>query len=300
MYKVYRINGVVDFYVNRNQLKSLISDKTEVLNKPVGRCLLLLIEKRYEIIEQATFFSEVWNKFGVFVTPNTFYQNISLLRKSLSAVGLGDDVVKTVSRKGLMLSHNIEIEFIDYERNFLSSSAEPAECQPLSDAEVEPAGESEFISESEVSDEPQLEPEEPEPVLEERGESDEEIPRRRTAGKIRHIRYLWLIALLIFLIVLSYGLHHSNVRVSGYFDNYAYLFEYKGCHLFSNALAPKGKVLNIIDNDEISCSVNKYSYITTYDFSIVSSVVQCQFELGDENKNNHCVSHLFVGEGMEK
>lgn len=306
MHKVYRINGMVDFYVDRNQLKSLIGDKMEILNKPVGRCLLLLIERRYEIIEQATFFSEVWNKFGVFVTPNTFYQNISLLRKSLSSVGLGDDVVKTVSRKGLMLSRNVEIEFIDYERKFfLSSSVDLDEYQPLSDIEIEPKAEVEFNSGIEPKLHPEMAPqsepamERAEPAIEKVIENDTDVPREQRGERKHHTTYLWFIVGLVCLIVLVYSLYKSNDRVSSYFDDYAYVDQHKGCHVFSNVSAPNEKVLDIIDNDEIYCVVNKYVYITTYDFSTMNSVVQCRFRLDDKNNNNHCVSHLFIGKGMK-
>ncbi|MCG8709347.1 winged helix-turn-helix domain-containing protein [Brenneria sp. 4F2] len=289
MHKVYRINGVVDFYVDRNQLKSLISDKTETLNKPVARCLLLLIEKRYEIIEQATFFSEVWNKFGVFVTPNTFYQNISLLRKSLSSVGLGDDAVKTVSRKGLMLSLNVEVEFIDYEKNFFISPA------------TESAGESESDVNVDVAFTPQSARRlAPESVIEASLAEVEEKPCQPLGRRRFHTWHLGPVALLVCLIILSYSLHNSNHRVRGYFDNYAYLYEYNGCFLYSNALAPKEKVLSIVNDDEIFCAVNKYVYITTYDFSVVNSVVQCRFKIDDENQDNHCISHLFIGDGKAK
>ncbi|MDX5629643.1 MULTISPECIES: winged helix-turn-helix domain-containing protein [unclassified Brenneria] len=280
MHKVYRINGMVDFYVDGNQLKSLISDETEMLNKPVSRCLLLLIENRYEIIEQATFFSEVWHKFGVSVTPNTFYQNISLLRRSLSAIGLGDDVVKTVSRKGLMLSQRVEIEFIADE------SHHPTEYLPASDAEVNSTAEPDarVASKRITRAGPGM-------------AAAENIERK--GEKKRYAKSFWLIAVLVCLTAASYPLYHANNRVSGYFDHYTDAGEYKGCRLFSNALAPKEKVMNIVNHDEVSCAENKYVYITTYDFSTVNSVVQCRSPLNDNHQDNHCVSHLFVAGGIK-
>lgn len=43
-------------------------------------------------------------------TPNTFYQAILTLRNALAEVGLPRDTVKTISRRGLMLSEATEVE----------------------------------------------------------------------------------------------------------------------------------------------------------------------------------------------
>jgi DNA-binding winged helix-turn-helix (wHTH) protein len=44
------------------------------------------------------------------VAENTFYQNISILRKSLRLVGLTDDIIVTIRRKGFSLAEGIIIE----------------------------------------------------------------------------------------------------------------------------------------------------------------------------------------------
>jgi DNA-binding winged helix-turn-helix (wHTH) protein len=45
-------------------------------------------------------------------TPNTFYQAILTLRNALAEVGLPRDTVKTISRRGLMLSEATEVEYL--------------------------------------------------------------------------------------------------------------------------------------------------------------------------------------------
>ncbi len=43
---------------------------------------------------------------GVVVSQNTFYQNISLLRKSLVKAGLSEDIIITVRQKGFSVAPN--------------------------------------------------------------------------------------------------------------------------------------------------------------------------------------------------
>jgi DNA-binding winged helix-turn-helix (wHTH) protein len=46
----------------------------------------------------------VWKTRGIVVSQNTFYQNISLLRKSLVKAGLSQDIIVTVRQRGFVLA----------------------------------------------------------------------------------------------------------------------------------------------------------------------------------------------------
>lgn len=48
----------------------------------------------------------LYGKHGVVVSQNTFYQNISLLRKSLVKAGLSEDIIITVRQKGFSVAPN--------------------------------------------------------------------------------------------------------------------------------------------------------------------------------------------------
>lgn len=52
-----------------------------MLNSPAGRCLLLLIDRAGSIVTQQEFLDIVWQSRGMLVSSNTYYQNISILRK---------------------------------------------------------------------------------------------------------------------------------------------------------------------------------------------------------------------------
>ncbi|WP_262802888.1 winged helix-turn-helix domain-containing protein, partial [Enterobacter quasiroggenkampii] len=71
---------------------------------------LYLITHPGEIISQNQLMVVGWGERNDVTTPNTFYQAILTLRNALAEVGLPRDTVKTISRRGLMLSEATEVE----------------------------------------------------------------------------------------------------------------------------------------------------------------------------------------------
>ncbi|MDA2242426.1 hypothetical protein PDN14_29210, partial [Bacillus cereus group sp. Bc222] len=51
----------------------------------------------------------VWQRRGMMVSPNTYYQNISILRKGLKKVGFETDPIVTIPRIGLTLASDTQI-----------------------------------------------------------------------------------------------------------------------------------------------------------------------------------------------
>lgn len=84
MHNHYIINNWIEFHPAKSILRRLDTpENVVILNSPASRCFLLLIKKVGIIVSQQEFMDEVWVKNGVHVSPNTFYQNISILRKGL-------------------------------------------------------------------------------------------------------------------------------------------------------------------------------------------------------------------------
>lgn len=99
------INHEVIFNANMNELRPLSGDGECVsLNAPTARCLLLLLQNSGKVISRDEFLAAVWEARGVVVSQNTFYQNISLLRKSLLKAGLSADIIITVRQKGFSVA----------------------------------------------------------------------------------------------------------------------------------------------------------------------------------------------------
>ncbi|HBQ2552291.1 TPA: winged helix-turn-helix domain-containing protein [Klebsiella variicola] len=99
------INHEIVFNANMNELRPLSGDGEYVtLNAPTARCLLLLLQNSGKVISRDEFLAAVWENRGVVVSQNTFYQNISLLRKSLLKAGLSEDIIITVRQKGFSVA----------------------------------------------------------------------------------------------------------------------------------------------------------------------------------------------------
>lgn len=110
LFKKYIINNEVIFDVNLSELVPLLeSGENVLLNMPTARCLLLLLEKRGQVVSREEFLEKVWNDRGIVVSQNTFYQNISLLRKSLAKAGLSEEAVVTIRQRGFTLASDIVV-----------------------------------------------------------------------------------------------------------------------------------------------------------------------------------------------
>jgi len=113
-YNLFLINKEIIFDVNSCELRTLKPDGTKVtLNAPTARCLQLLIEHGGKVVSRDDFLERVWMARGIVVSQNTFYQNISLLRKSLKKAGLTDEIIVTVRRNGFILAPGTHLEIVE-------------------------------------------------------------------------------------------------------------------------------------------------------------------------------------------
>lgn len=110
MHNHYIINNWIEFHPAKSILRRLDApENVVILNSPASRCFLLLIKKVGIIVSQQEFMDEVWVKNGVHVSPNTFYQNISILRKGLKKIGFEEELIVTIPRIGITLSNECHI-----------------------------------------------------------------------------------------------------------------------------------------------------------------------------------------------
>lgn len=137
------INDAVIFKMNDSELIPLTQDGEVIqLNSPTARCLQLLIERHGRVVSRDDFLKQVWGAKGIVVSQNTFYQNISLLRKSLKKAGLHEEIVVTVRRKGFTLSSDIvinineirdDVEINELVHHYCSPTENPP-CPAISEA----------------------------------------------------------------------------------------------------------------------------------------------------------------------
>lgn len=102
----------VEFYPETHKLKMTSVNREISLFSTASRCLELLITHQGSVITQRDLMAFAWTDHGLSVSPNTFYQNISALRKSLAEFIPDENIIITIKRSGLTIPENIEIALI--------------------------------------------------------------------------------------------------------------------------------------------------------------------------------------------
>ena len=126
----YLVNKKVVFEPQTYRVWSIDSpDAPVTLFVPAAQCFGLLVQNPGKVLSQQYLFQEVWEKNGLYVTPNTLYQNIAMLRKTLKSVGLEEDVVLTIPRQGFSFVGQIKMNQDEEEDNnkekFLNTQSQP-------------------------------------------------------------------------------------------------------------------------------------------------------------------------------
>ncbi|WP_447872184.1 winged helix-turn-helix domain-containing protein [Serratia fonticola] len=121
----YLIGDSVEFWPEDNLLYSRINGEKITLFVAASRCFQLLLIQQGELVSQRELFEAGWQKNGLEVSNNTFYQNILMLRKGLKLAGYEQAVIKTVPRQGLTVPSMVPVA-----RIIPDTSTAPAEEMP--------------------------------------------------------------------------------------------------------------------------------------------------------------------------
>lgn len=247
MHKYYIINGVVEFHPAASTLRDLNNpEQVVVLNSPAGRCLLLLIERAGSIVTQQECMDIVWQRRGMMVSPNTYYQNISILRKGLKKVGFETDPIVTIPRIGLTLASDTQITIKETQL----PSAEP-------DAPVQTVQEEVSV---------------PQPVA-------PAIKRRIWLPGV-------LLGLLLFIsvVVISHSRAHDNYFVDGY--RFTTMMGECRLYFARDIETPhdRDKALSYAAPFKDECSSYPWVYISGYTLLPRASVIRCDRAMTEPNR----------------
>ncbi|MGQ6550006.1 winged helix-turn-helix domain-containing protein [Serratia fonticola] len=100
-----------------------------VLTTPANNCLQILLKNKPEITTQKELFEEVWEKYGIPINTNTLYQNIAMIRKAFRQLGLEEDIIITIPRRGMLVADTVEIaEYEECVDSRIGNDAEMASC----------------------------------------------------------------------------------------------------------------------------------------------------------------------------
>lgn len=283
MHNHYIINDIIEFHPATSTLREL-NDKENIvmLNSPAGRCLLLLINRQGSIVTQNEMMDVVWEQSGMQVSPNTYYQNISILRKGLKKIGLGGDIIVTIPRIGLTLASDTHIKKLTTEKmveinhgnaHFMSKDDEGI----TSDATVN----NPVVARAEVSSE-FTQPNKPFNIA---------FIRKRLSLKFIMLTGIYTFVVLSFLIVFAANSDDANHR--RFFDKYNEISTHNGCKIYlSNGMSPDGreKALSYMQRFEAACTSYPWVYITRLPMLPRTSIIRCDAPM---SKLNTCISDYF-------
>lgn len=276
MSRVYIINNVVEFHAEQHLLIAREgSVESVILNTPASRCLHLLIKKQHSIVSQQEFFDEVWSKHGACVSANTFYQNISILRRGLVKVGLGDEIVKTVARRGLTLTASTTISVIDKSDSGESNPALPEQvvCPSLSD-------DKKISCQADCSD---------------------EICPDQTGVAVAAKKVIFLTGMATLLVIMIAGYYLQQVQKITYFSHYQPVKMVGPCTFYTEKKFNNREwLLKFITANNIVCDAPQYAfyYLTTYKFSNRYSLIKCNKDINKVPTLN-CVSFYALQKKQE-
>lgn len=254
--------------------KKLITGKKNSvrLSASATLCLELLIEKAGELVTHQQLYDFAWRRFGMEPTATSLYQNISNLRRALICTGIRDETIRTMPRRGFILSPRTEITRETNQRAAIGPDVQGAQNIQMTGEESPPG--TEHSTDSLVGG---------------KDKSDD-------AGYRRFNKPLLCCSTAILITILTESFLFfwpPPDEVKTYFT--PVMSHFSGCHVFTNP----DNGLNEIHIDEnlkeliSDCSNEAYLYITTYKNAERTSVISCQNALGTPHRAN-CHSYYFI------
>ena len=282
------INDNIEFRPGEKKLISANNPEMNVtLTTPASRCLQLLLEASPEVVLQQDFFKKVWEEEGMLVPTNTLYQNISIIRRGLRAVGETDRrLIATIPRKGFQIDSNVKIS------RQTETEAMPAH---ITNSDNDAALPVYLPGENALSD----------------TSADEKTsaPFATQPSKQQNVwQPGWILSALILFIFFVAGIFimhfiwHLN-NEPDFFDSYALVTKENGCHFYSkddahdnDSLFQKNKAL--IKKSGLSCQHYPWIYFPTTKTSPTLAALVCKNKITTTDAPG-CISLYFRGVNSE-
>ncbi|MDA8481174.1 winged helix-turn-helix domain-containing protein [Citrobacter sp. Awk 4] len=137
----YTINHLVYFHTRERTLSNSVTDEIVTLQNPASLILLCLIMNNGNVVSQNELIAAGWGEKNSVTSANTFYQTILILRNALEYIGLPRDLIKTIARRGLMISADIqahEIAATPAAATVVTPPVEAPVVEPIVEPVVEP------------------------------------------------------------------------------------------------------------------------------------------------------------------
>ncbi|CCG88528.1 winged helix-turn-helix domain-containing protein [Erwinia piriflorinigrans] len=274
---VYLIGDEIEFYSDSHLLRSRNGQKEHTLFSTASRCLEMLLLNHGTTIPKYDLMTFAWREHGLNVSANTFYQNISSLRKAIAEFLPDEDIIVTVKRAGLLIPLTIEIIKIEEQTETSGNVADNCNHDSAENNDYLTSGQQDSsIAEVAV------------------------LPNAVANATLTRKKYrwsqLWLGVMLLALIGLAYRVINHNREKNSQeipFQNYVlYKRLDSHCKIYVNPDAGRidttNKYLNIKASE---CKGYESIYVTLFEGSVKSSALYCSIK---EKKYISCISEYFA------
>lgn len=264
--KIYSIEDLVTFNVSTGVLHSIKDNSSFTLLAASSECFISLLENHGHLVSKKTLIEQGWERYGLHVSDNTFYQNILMLRKGLRTCGIDKEIIKTIPRKGLLISADVKIT------PFLIESQEFMERQEESKDSVQQ-------SQNELHKEKRHKP--------------------TYSHSLFFIKrpLITLITLAFFfssVFLFTYSFNYSS-NESSILSKYRYIDTLNNCKIYSRVNKNSDEdLIKLSTIKSMHCNSNDYLYISTYKYISRLSVIKCNFKKDKKLTNENCTSFYYL------
>lgn len=278
------INDNIEFRPGEKKLISVNNPEMNVtLTTPASRCLQLLLEASPEIVLQQDFFKKVWEEEGMLVPTNTLYQNISIIRRGLRAVGETDRrLIATIPRKGFQIDSNVKI-----------TRLEDSELMPALDAHPDNNQASSAYAERDENVTKSLPDNQP-PTT----HTLQELKHKSASDSRWYITAFVMCCLFVTGILITHFLWHYNDEPA-FFDSYTLVETENNCHFYTkddahdnDSIYQKNKAL--IKKSGLNCQHYPWIYFPTSKTSPTLAALVCKNKI-TTTSGPGCISLYFRG-----
>ncbi|HDJ1441737.1 TPA: winged helix-turn-helix domain-containing protein [Serratia rubidaea] len=120
---IYRIEESVIFSPEDTGLyRHNQTDNVVAISSAAARLFTLLLKNRGNIVERDTILEKVWDEYGLQASNNNLNQCLSTLRRIIKNMGIDKNIIETIPKVGLRISHAIQIEEINLQPPTLPAS----------------------------------------------------------------------------------------------------------------------------------------------------------------------------------
>ncbi len=259
-----------------------------VISASASLCLELLIDNVGQLVTHQQFYDYVWRRFGTEPASTTLYQNISALRRAFLKAGLQEDIIRTMPRKGFLLSPKTTVQ------KEMTSPSPAMSTVPEDEQGVSEVGQ-DTVEQHVAKEGIQTSQNELKPETENRHQLRLLPVRRRFLTARVWTRRFMAMASLIVLTALLFNFFHIRTVQNDEDALFIYSTNYKGCTLFSktDALMSKEEVIKKAELLGINCKAAPYVYLTAYKNADRLSYFMCQHPLNTSMKAN-CNSFYYI------